>query len=90
MKRNYNDPEYKKWRNTIKKLDEHTCQWPGCNMKKNLQVHHIKKWSEFPGLRYHPNNGITLCKNHHRFIKNNEDCYAETFFKIISNRRKKL
>jgi hypothetical protein len=57
-------------------------------MKKKLQVHHIKRWSDFPGLRFHPNNGITLCREHHSFIKDNEDAYAETFFKIVSNRRK--
>ena len=57
-------------------------------MKKQLQVHHIKRWSEFPGLRFHPQNGITLCKAHHAFIKDNEDAYAETFFKIVSNRRR--
>ncbi len=85
--RNYQDPQYKKWRQQVKALDKHTCQWPGCNMKKQLQVHHIKRWTDFPGLRFHPNNGITLCKTHHNFIKNNEDSYAETFFKIISSRR---
>jgi hypothetical protein len=39
-------------------------------------------------LRFHPQNGITLCKAHHAFIKDNEDAYAETFFKIVSNRRR--
>jgi len=56
-------------------------------MKKKLQVHHIKRWSEFPGLRYHEHNGITLCRQHHQFIKDNEDAYAETFFKIVSRRK---
>jgi predicted restriction endonuclease len=88
MFRNYKDPQYKQWRKQVKKLDNHTCQWPGCNMKKQLQVHHIKRWSDFPGLRFHPQNGITLCRKHHDFIKNNEDAYAETFFKIVSSRRK--
>lgn len=86
MTRNYNDFQYKMWRQNIKKLDNYSCRWPGCSNTKGLQVHHIKKWSEFPGLRYHPNNGITLCKNHHNFIKGNEESYCETFFKIISRR----
>jgi predicted restriction endonuclease len=89
MFRNYQDAQYKQWRQKIKALDKYTCQWPGCQAKKKLQVHHIKKWSEFPGLRYHINNGITLCREHHGFIQHNEDSYAETFFKIISHNRSK-
>lgn len=87
MFRDYGSPEYKKFRQKIKQLDQHKCQWPGCGATKKLQVHHIKKWSEYPGLRFHEFNGITLCKTHHQFIKNNEDHYAEMFFKIVSNRR---
>lgn len=88
MRRDYKDPQYKKWRQDIKKLDKYKCQWPGCTKNKTLQVHHIKRWCDHPGLRLHPYNGITLCRQHHDFIKNNEDSYAEMFFKIVSNRSK--
>ena len=63
--RNYNDPEYKKWRQKIYARDQYTCQWQGCKNKRPIQAHHILKWSEYPCLRFHPDNGITLCKQHH-------------------------
>ena len=48
MIRNFNDPQYKKWRKEIYKRDNHKCQWPGCNSHKKLNAHHIRKWSDFP------------------------------------------
>jgi len=83
--RNYNDPQYKLWRQNIKKRDKSTCQWPGCSSKKKIHAHHIMKWSDYPGLRYHPSNGICLCKIHHDLIKNNEESYAPFFLRLISN-----
>ena len=87
--RNYNDPLYKDWRHKIYARDSHCCQWPGCSNKKRLNAHHIYPWAQYPGLRYHLNNGITLCHYHHDFIKNNESAYAETFLKINNQKIKK-
>lgn len=86
--RNYSDPQYKDWRKKIYSSDHYTCRWPGCTKKKSLQAHHIYKWSEYPGLRFHPDNGITLCRQHHEFIKNNEDGYINFFQKLILERKK--
>lgn len=86
--RNYNDPEYKKWRKNIKKRDAFACKWPGCKIKIKLQVHHILPWSEYPGLRYHMNNGITLCKTHHKMITQNETSYAKFFFTLINKKQR--
>lgn len=83
LMRNYNDLEYKKWRKLIKKRDNHTCQWPNCNSRRKIHAHHILTWASFPGLRYHPHNGISLCKNHHDLIKNDEESYITFFQKII-------
>jgi hypothetical protein len=85
MKRLYNQ-EYKTWIKNIFIRDKHTCQWPHCNKHSKLNAHHINKWSDFPGLRFHLNNGITLCKYHHDLIKGMEESYAPMFFKIISNK----
>lgn len=87
--RNYNDPQYKKWRQLIKKRDNNTCQWPNCNSKKKIHAHHIQKWADFPGLRYHPQNGICLCKTHHDLIKDNEENYASFFNSILLNKLRK-
>jgi predicted restriction endonuclease len=89
MTRNYHDPQYKKWRQSIHQRDNHTCQWPGCLSKKKIHAHHINKWSDFPGLRYHINNGILLCKLHHDLIKDNEENYANFFQTLILQKLKK-
>lgn len=84
--RNYSDPEYKKWRKNIYERDHWKCQWPDCG-KGKVQAHHIYRWNDFPGLRYHPDNGISLCKYHHKLITGNEDAYIQLFMKI--NKEKK-
>lgn len=87
MKRDYNDPLYKKWRLQIYQRDNFKCQWLYCNCKKNLNAHHIRRWSDFPGLRYHLDNGITLCKRHHNLIKEKEDEYSYSLLKIVLQKR---
>ena len=83
MIRNFNDPQYKKWRKEIYKRDNHKCPWPGCNSHKKLNAHHIRKWSDFPHLRYDINNGITLCSIHHKSIQNMEELYESNFYQIL-------
>ena len=89
MKRNYNDPQYKKWRKEIYNRDNFTCQWPGCCSNIKLNAHHICRWVDYPGLRYHIDNGITLCASHHKLICGSEDSYIPFFTKLILNKRKK-
>jgi hypothetical protein len=48
------------WRKMIYKRDNYSCQRCGSNNK--LQAHHIKKFIDYPELRYDISNGITLCK----------------------------
>lgn len=87
MIRDFNNPEYKKWRKAIYARDKFHCQWPYCNKKNQLNAHHIKKWSDYPALRFNINNGITLCKYHHKFIHGMEDIYEAIFLKILANDR---
>jgi predicted restriction endonuclease len=88
MLRNFQDPEYKKWRSSVYKRDQYKCQWPNCNSKKKLNAHHIKTWSSFPGLRFCVDNGITLCYLHHKMIKNLEHIYEAVFLKIVQAKQK--
>ena len=63
------DRKYKKWRIAVFIRDSFTCQ----NCKRvggYLEAHHIKSWSKYPKLRFVINNGITLCKECHKLIKN--------------------
>jgi hypothetical protein len=87
MKRNFDNPEYKRWRKEVYSRDGFMCQWPHCNKKRRLNAHHIKRWSDFPGLRFVVDNGITLCKDHHDMINGLEDVYASTFMMIVANNK---
>ena len=59
MFRNFNDPQYKKWRKDVYKRDKYCCRWPNCPLKKKLNAHHIRTWAQFPGLRFDVNNGMS-------------------------------
>jgi hypothetical protein len=87
MFRNYDDPIYKKWRKDVYTRDSFCCQWPGCINKKKLNAHHIRTWANYPALRYDVNNGITLCKQHHKMIQGMEDSYESVFFKILQDKK---
>lgn len=84
--RNYSDPQYKDWRKKIYQRDNHRCQWPNCVSRSKINAHHIKKWSDYPGLRFNINNGITLCSYHHKLIKDMESDYELFFLKLIANK----
>lgn len=57
----------KKMQRKVFERDDFTCQ---ICMKKgtDLQVDHIKKWSDFPELRFEMSNCRTLCMDCHYFI----------------------
>ena len=59
--------EYKAWRAAVFAKDNYTCQM--CESYGGyLHADHIKKWAEYPALRYDVNNGRTLCRACHYFI----------------------
>lgn len=84
MSRNFKDPIYKEWRKKVYTRDSFKCQWPGCGQTKKLNAHHIQPWAQFPGLRFEPRNGITLCKAHHKMITGMEDIYMAVFLRIVA------
>ncbi len=81
MSRDWNDPDYVKFRAEVRKRDKYTCRM--CGSKNNLQVHHIIEWSEAYYLRYEVSNGITLCKSCHKSIKGHEKSWAVYFTNLI-------
>ena len=83
MKRDYNDPVYKKWRVDVYKRDKFKCQMPGCKNKKRLNAHHIQKWASASMLRYDIDNGITLCKGCHDRVTGHEEHYQRLFQDIV-------
>jgi hypothetical protein len=84
MRRNYDDPAYKKFRIDVLKRDKRQCRMPGCGKRKRLNVHHIRKWASAHSLRYDVSNGITLCKYCHDSIKGKEIHYEALFKEIIN------
>ena len=87
MKRDFDDPIYKKWRVDVYKRDKFTCQMPGCKRNKNLNAHHIQKWASASMLRYDVDNGITLCSACHKSITGKESHYASYFTQLINKKR---
>jgi 5-methylcytosine-specific restriction endonuclease McrA len=83
MKRNYNDPAYEDFRKRVLKRDGKKCMMPGCDSKKNLNIHHIRKWSSAASLRYEISNGITLCRECHKSITGKETHYESLFMELI-------
>lgn len=83
MKRDYDNPVYRKLRYRTLTRDKRCCQMPGCDTKKPLHVHHIRPWSISAHLRFDPDNLITLCKSCHESIKGQEHIYEPLFMGIV-------
>lgn len=57
--------EYRLWRKAVFERDNYTCIWCGAKSESGqtviLNADHIKRWSEYPELRFAIDNGRTLC-----------------------------
>lgn len=52
--------EYKLWRLAVYERDRWKCIW--CGSKKHIHADHIKRFADYPELRFAIDNGRTLCK----------------------------
>ena len=89
LQRNASSAEYKEWKFYILDRDNHKCQYPMCNKKDKLQVHHIKRFADNPSLRTETFNGITLCQACHAGIYGKEQFYEMMFFEIVKANEQK-
>lgn len=78
-----NSEQYRNWRLSVLARDEYTCQYPSCNAKEKLEIHHIRKFAHNKHLRTAVYNGIVLCAKHHKMIQGNEGAYELMFFKLV-------
>lgn len=78
-------PQYKAWVSAVFKRDKHTCKMCGYIAKKfrHIQAHHIKRWADYPMLRYQVANGITLCDKCHKKVWNKEKEFESIFLAKI-------
>lgn len=53
----------KMWVKAVKDRDGWICT--GCSATGSLHAHHIKRWKDYPELRYEVSNGTTLCRDCH-------------------------
>ena len=60
--------EYKLWRFSVFKRDNYICIW--CGSKEKIQADHIKKFADYPELRFAIDNGRTLCGSCHKTTDN--------------------
>lgn len=61
--------EYKLWRTAVFERDNFTCVWCGEKGGK-LNADHIKKFADYPELRFAIDNGRTLCEPCHKTTDN--------------------
>lgn len=53
----------KMWVKAVKDRDGWKCV--ECGVTESLHAHHIKRWRDYPDLRYEVSNGVTLCHECH-------------------------
>lgn len=63
--------EYKEWRANVFARDNFTCTICGAQGVV-LNAHHIKRYADFPDLRYDTKNGVTLCEDCHKALHREE------------------
>lgn len=57
--------EYQQWRSSVFVRDNFTCSACGSRGVK-LNAHHIKRYCDYPDLRFDVDNGVTLCEECHK------------------------
>lgn len=70
-------------RRLILERDGHRCRWPDCGSTDNLEINHVLPLED--GGDTTVENGITLCRSHHRSIRGREHDFIEMFRELLSS-----
>lgn len=63
--RGRNFPEVREWRRAVFARDDYTCDL--CKVRgESIVAHHLNCWADYPKERLVIENGVTLCKQHHK------------------------
>ena len=54
------------WKKAVLERDNYECK--KCFSREKLCIHHVKKWNEYPELRFDIDNGLTLCSSCHSIL----------------------
>ncbi len=80
--RDFNDPRYKALRFACFSMWNFCCVL--CQKKGGeIECHHVKRWCDYPELRYLVSNTVCLCKDCHKLVTNQEEKYEDLFQKMI-------
>lgn len=85
--RNVADKRYKEWRAAVLSRDGYSCVM--CEATSRLKCHHIRRWADYPTLRYNVANGATLCQFCHVRVTGHEDAYAPLIMRKVHARSKR-
>ena len=80
--------ELRKWRKEVFSRDNYTCKICG-ERGARLNAHHLYSWFDYPDMRFNLENGVTLCRKHHKDFHswmggNNVSCQPKDFEEYIS------
>ena len=83
-KRRWNAPKCIEFREKVFTRDSYICKINNQYCKRQLEAHHILRWSKYPELRFDINNGITLCHFHHPRKIEEEKRLIPTFRELMT------
>lgn len=73
------------WKRTVLQRDEYVCQICGNKPTSGTTANHIKRFADFPDIRFEFNNGITLCKSCHILVTHHEPDWESYFnFNLVT------